>query len=192
MIIVELRKQISGYETSLLKCDRKKAVKIRVKVSNLKIMLEDIILDAADARNGYTEEISEGKDSGEVYNKNSDSKDSKDSLESAVNSAEYNSVVDRGTELLAKLLSDGRPVGSIEETWERVILAERMRYNLQVVSGDDNPTVGDTVSIDKEGSSVVSAMSVSANPSITPAQSYVDYINKNYVIAKRVAMVIKS
>jgi hypothetical protein len=86
--------------------------------------------------------------------------------------------------LLAKLLSDGRPFGSIEETWERVILAERMRYNLQVIS-----PISD---IDIEVNSDISAKSVTSKPSITPAQSYVDYINKNYVIAKRVAMVIKS
>jgi hypothetical protein len=89
---VELRKQISGYETSLLKCDRKKAVKIKVKVSSLKIMLEDIISDAADARSSYEKSVDE--DSAEV--KNSVSIDSKESLETGLNTAEYDSVVDRG------------------------------------------------------------------------------------------------
>ena len=33
-------------------------------------------------------------------------------------------VVDRGAELLAKLLAQGRPAGTVEETWERIILVQ--------------------------------------------------------------------
>ena len=34
-------------------------------------------------------------------------------------------VVDRGAELLAKLLAQGRPAGTVEETWERIILVDQ-------------------------------------------------------------------
>ena len=53
---MELRKQLSGYESSLLTCNRQAAVKIRTRITNLKSILAECVADGISARKIYTEE----------------------------------------------------------------------------------------------------------------------------------------
>jgi hypothetical protein len=105
--------------------------------------------------------------------------------------------VDRGAELLDRLLLSGRPVGAIEEAWERVILAERMRFNLQIAhpAPDFNPNSN---SISNSTSNSNTNSKPYSNPFPIPSPSpkgmgeiYVDYINRNFNGIKRIPFVVK-
>ena len=99
-----------------------------------------------------------------------------DGLEAIEGGSAVPGVVDRGSALLAKLLAHGRPPGTVEETWERIILAEKLRHSLQQHYGD-TPSLTPTLA----GSSAVSL-----------SQHYVQYINSNFAtVAKSVASVVK-
>ena len=162
--LVELRKQLSGYETSLSTCNRKAAVKIRSRISILKVKLADCVSDGINAKKVYTDSnkgtsdkvegkvgvvtVIEGKNelpsNSDVSKANNENNDIKNTavdnileVEVEVDVEVDNSIVDRGSELLLNILSNGRPIGTVEEAWERVILAEKMRFNLDVLYGNN-------------------------------------------------------
>ena len=126
-----------------------------------------------------------------------------------------NSVVDRGAQLLENILANGRPVGTIEETWERIILAEKMRFVLHDLYGGEESVeneieknVDSEIERKSENESLMEQNIVSDNSNSNndsdnnsdrkygrksnPSLSYVSYINKNFNSVKRIAAVQKN
>lgn len=204
--LVELRKQLSGYETSLSTCNRKAAVKIRSRISILKLKLADCVSDGINAKKVYTDSnigasVSDKAETAVVLkteDKNDD--DNNKDIDNTINGkAEVdgdvevdNSIVDRGSELLLNILSKGRPAGTVEEAWERVILAEKMRFNLNALYGN-NEDSKDNVSSGIKGDSSSNSMELNsdADPRSCLSSKYVTYVNQNYNSVKRIAAVLK-
>ena len=225
IILVELRKQLSGYETSLTTCNRKAAVKIRSRISILKIKLADCVSDGINAKKVYTDsnissgdevevevkaEIPSNSDVLKANNENNDIENTAvdNALQVEVDAEVDNSIVDRGSELLSNILSNGRPVGTVEEAWERVILAEKMRFNLNVLYGNNQDVADNDINSDSNSDNISDNSSVddknnnrnkntelggdSSSSSISCLSSkYVAYVNQNYNTPKRIAAVLK-
>ena len=112
-----------------------------------------------------------------------------------------NSIVDRGSELLSNILLNGRPLGTVEEAWERVILAEKMRFNLNVLYGNnqdgtDNDSSSDNFSVDDKinnhNKNTELGCDSSSGSTSCLSSKYVAYVNQNYNTPKRIAAVLKS
>ena len=112
-----------------------------------------------------------------------------------------NSIVDRGSELLSNILLNGRPLGTVEEAWERVILAEKMRFNLNVLYGNnqdgtDNDSSSDNFSVDDKinnhNKNTELGCDSSSGSTSCLSSKYVAYVNQNYSTPKRIAAVLKS
>ena len=231
IILVELRKQLSGYETSLTTCNRKAAVKIRSRISILKIKLADCVSDGINAKKVYTDsnissgdevevevevkaEIPSNSDVLKANNENNDIENTAvdNALQVEVDAEVDNSIVDRGSELLSNILSNGRPVGTVEEAWERVILAEKMRFNLNVLYGNNQDVADNDINSDSNSDS--NSDNISDNSSVDDknnnrnkntelggdssssstsclSSKYVAYVNQNYNTPKRIAAVLK-
>lgn len=231
IILVELRKQLSGYETSLTTCNRKAAVKIRSRISILKIKLADCVSDGINAKKVYTDsnissgdevevevevkaEIPSNSDVLKANNENNDIENTAvdNALQVEVDAEVDNSIVDRGSELLSNILAKGRPLGTVEEAWERVILAEKMRFNLNSLYGNNQDCVdiikkGNDKDNDNSDSDRIeskrnnstescenknSELSSDAGPRSCLSYKYVTYVNQNYDNSKRIAAVLKS
>ena len=242
--VVELRKQLTGFETSLLTCNRKAAVKIRARIAQLKEILMECVRDGIQAKITYTDALAGGGSksvTGNVYgvsedgvnsvsaknknenekngnendkygnkndndNKNDDNKD-----ENGVDTVMDMSIVDRGSALLLGALSRGRPEGTIEETWERMILAEKMRFDLDVLCSKIEKGVEEGKEIEKSrvgvesvvGVDVVGDCSISSSVGDSAVESavrtiscssskYASYVNLNYSTMKRLPSVVKA
>ena len=105
------------------------------------------------------------------------------------------SIVDRGSVLLAGALSRGRPEGTIEETWERMILAEKMRFDLDALcskegkEGEEMSGGGVGVSVEVGGSSRSDSV---VSTSTCHSSKYASYVNLNYSVMKRLPSVVKA
>lgn len=163
-------------------------------------------------------ELSSNSDVSKANNENNDIKNTAvdNILEVEVDVEVDNSIVDRGSELLLNILSNGRPLGTVEEAWERVILAEKMRFNLNALYGNnqdvaDNHNTDSNDSRNNDGSSDSSGdnnrldnksnshnknkeLGGESSSSSTSCLSsrYVAYVNQNYNTPKRIAAVLKS
>ena len=107
-----------------------------------------------------------------------------------------NSVVDRGAELLQSILANGRPLGTIEETWERIILSEKMRFSLQDLYGVENSRNIDIIENARRNSKTVpttieTTHSSTYNDKANLPLTYVSYINNCFNSIKRLAAVEK-
>lgn len=234
MISVELRKQLSGFESSLLTCNRQAAVKIRTRITNLKSILADCVADGVSARKIYSEEnflIMQENDGGKVADEknkkiienrkngeNSENHGNSVSKEDSTLEVDVEvdmSIVDRGSELLENILSNGRPAGTVEETWERIILAEKMRFRLDAMCGPredrkEKEKENEGVSRDSDRSNrererererltggVASDVTGSSdsvtvnNADSCTSKKYVTYVNQNFNSVKRIAAVVK-
>lgn len=218
---MELRKQLSGYESSLLTCNRQAAVKIRTRITNLKSILAECVADGISARKIYSEENFLNVQENEVEKvvekntkkiiENGDISDSKEDVVEVDVEVDM-SIVDRGSELLENILSNGRPVGTVEETWERIILAEKMRFRLDLLCGGRETMTGvgneggnksrnggnDSEKEEKVSAIVTGADSVSSdskrinNAESCTSKKYVTYVNQNFNSVKRLAAVVKA
>jgi hypothetical protein len=218
---VELRKQLSGYESSLLTCNRQAAVKIRTRITNLKSILAECVADGISARKIYTEENFLNVQENEVDKvvekntkkiiENGDISDGKEDVVEVDVEVDM-SIVDRGSELLENILSNGRPVGTVEETWERIILAEKMRFRLDLLCGGRENMTGvgnegenkgrnggnDSEKEGRESAIVTGADSGSSdskrinNAESCTSKKYVTYVNQNFNSVKRIAAVVKA
>lgn len=218
---MELRKQLSGYESSLLTCNRQAAVKIRTRITNLKSILAECVADGISARKIYSEENFLNVQDNEVEKvvekntkkiiENGDNSDSKEDVVEVDVEVDM-SIVDRGSELLENILSNGRPVGTVEETWERIILAEKMRFRLDLLCGGRETMTGvgnegenksrnggnDGEKEEKVSAIVTGADSVSSdskrvnNAESCTSKKYVTYVNQNFNSVKRLAAVVKA
>ena len=165
---VDLRRQLSGIQSALARCNRKAAVGLRKREEEVKRRLAAVVGAAEDVR------LAQGG-GGEAGKAPVDTDADADACTALNTSADppagagMSSVVDRGAELLARVLSRGRPPGTEEETWERVILAEHLRFRLEQLHGDAaeadhrSDAVGEVGEVDE-----------------SPARAYVRYINKNF------------
>jgi hypothetical protein len=194
-------------------------VKIRSRISILKLKLADCVSDGINAKKVYTDSnisvsVSDKAETAVVLkteNKNDDDND-KDidngingKIEVEVDVEVDNSIVDRGSELLSNILSKGRPAGTVEEAWERVILAEKMRFNLNALYGNnedskdnvDSNIKGDSSSGSSTKNNISSdssdstELSSNADPRSCLSSKYVTYVNQNYNSVKRIAAVLK-
>lgn len=218
---MELRKQLSGYESSLLTCNRQAAVKIRARITNLKSILAECVADGISARKIYSEENFLNVQENEVEKvvekntkkiiENGDISDSKEDVVEVDVEVDM-SIVDRGSELLENILSNGRPVGTVEETWERIILAEKMRFRLDLLCGGRETMTGvgnegenksrnggnDSEKEEKESVIVTGIESGSSdskrvnNAESCTSKKYVTYVNQNFNSVKRLAAVVKA
>ena len=115
-----------------------------------------------------------------------------------------NSVVDRGAELLQSILANGRPLGTIEETWERIILSEKMRFSLQDLYGVENSRNIEIIENARRNRKTVSTANDEAVPTTIETThsstyndkanlplTYVSYINNCFNSIKRLAAVEK-
>ena len=218
---MELRKQLSGYESSLLTCNRQAAVKIRTRIKNLKSILAECVADGISARKIYTEENFLKVQENEVEKvvekntkkiiENGDISDSKEDVVEVDVEVDM-SIVDRGSELLENILSNGRPVGTVEETWERIILAEKMRFRLDLLCGGretmtgignegENKSRNGGNDSEKEGKQSVIVTGIESgssdskrvnNSESCTSKKYVTYVNQNFNSVKRLAAVVKA
>jgi hypothetical protein len=122
------------------------------------------------------------------------------------------SIVDRGSELLESILSNGRPVGTVEETWERIILAEKMRFRLDALCGgretltetsregvnkDSDIGKGSGEGRANDRDSVAGGITGNSdsvrlnNADSCTSKKYVAYVNQNFNAVKRLAAVVK-
>jgi hypothetical protein len=206
---VDLRRQLGGIQTALTKCNRKAAVKLRLREVDAKKQLTQVARAVRDIQSvngaGKGEEeagvglvvagIAEGTEAvteGAVGSAGSggvagvEGVVGVDGLETVEGESAVPCVVDRGSALLAKLLAHGRPPGTVEETWERIILAEQLRHSLQQQYGDslDAPP--------SPSSSPSLSPSLAGSGEVSLSQQYVQYINSNFAtVAKSVASVVK-
>ena len=212
---MELRKQISGYQTSLLTCNRKAAVKIRVQIATVNARLIDCVNDALEIKKSNLKNVEKVEIEGAtatataVSIMGADVGNKIDLLEGATKEKEVevvisNSVVDRGAELLGNILANGRPVGTIEETWERIILSEKMRFSLQDIYGAENSRNIDIIENARKNTKTINTAN---NEAVTTAievpdrstysdkanlpLTYVSYINNCFNSVKRLAAVEK-
>ena len=177
--------------------------------------LNDCIADALTEKNKYDKVDDKEKRIEDVAEVNGESIRNLEAISGDKDNAEsstiINSVVDRGSELLETILSKGRPAGTIEETWERIILAEKMRFTLQTAHGQycDISAVFDNKSVtsanvgsgnDSDGaenaspdssSSSDSSVSIKHNEKTGPSLKYVSYVNRSFNMVKRIASVEK-
>lgn len=189
----------------------------------MKLKLADCVSDGINAKKVYTDsnvrvsvsEKAEAAVVGDVVlktekrNNDDDNKDIDNTVdgivELEVDVEVDNSIVDRGSELLLNILSKGRPAGTVEEAWERVILAEKMRFNLNALYGnneDSKHNVSRNIKSDSSsdsssksnitsGSSGSAELSSDADPKSCLSNKYVTYVNQNYHSVKRIAAVLK-
>lgn len=234
---VDLRRQLSGIQTALSRCNRKAAVKLRLREAEVKKRLGVVATAVRDVQS--VAGAREGEAAVSAYGSSEASQDRVNMLASglaggsaaatdesvsgdgtggaeegavgavgAKGSAEGNAegnavcegpgVVDRGSALLAKLLANGRPPGTVEETWERIILAEQLRHSLQLRYGNSvaiSAATTDAVAADSTSpsySAFLAGTGSAASPSPCLTQQYVHYINRNFAtVAKCVASVVK-
>ena len=215
---VELRKQISGYQTSLLTCNRKAAVKIRVQIATVNARLIDCVNDAIEIKKSNsanvekvieTDGVTATATATAVAVTVADVGSKQGFLGGVVKEEEEevvitNSVVDRGAELLHSILANGRPLGTIEETWERIILSEKMRFSLQDLYGVENSRNIDIIENARRNMKTVSTANNEAVPTTIETihsstyndkanlpLTYVSYINNCFNSIKRLAAVEK-
>ena len=211
-------------------------MKIRSRISILKIKLADCVSDGINAKKVYTDsninvsdeietmavteaeievkrELLSNIEVSETENRNVDNREDVDNiLDVNVDVEVDNSIVDRGSELLSNILAKGRPLGTVEEAWERVILAEKMRFNLNSLYGNNQDCVdiikkGNDKDNDNSDSDRIeskrnnstescenknSELSSDAGPRSCLSYKYVTYVNQNYDNSKRIAAVLKS
>ena len=169
---VDLRRQLSGIQSALARCNRKAAVRLRKREDEVKARLTAMVGAASDVRS-----VQGGVDGGGAG-------DVKAVVVPAVEDTPVpigggdGTVVDRGAELLARVLARGRPPGTEEETWERVILAEHLRFRLeQLHPAVDAGAGADAAAVHED----------------CPAQAYVQYINRNFAqVQKSTPSVVKT
>ena len=213
---VELRKQISGYQTSLLTCNRKAAVKIRVQIATVNARLIDCVNDAIEIKKSNSANVEKVIETDGVTATATavavtvaDVGSKQGFLGGVVKEEEEevvitNSVVDRGAELLQSILANGRPLGTIEETWERIILSEKMRFSLQDLYGVENSRNIDIIENARRNRKTVSTANDEAVPTTVETThistyndkanlplTYVSYINNCFNSIKRLAAVEK-
>ena len=147
-----------------------------------------------------------GNENDKYGNKNDDNKD-----ENGIDTVLDMSIVDRGSALLLGALSRGRPEGTIEETWERMILAEKMRFDLDGLCSKIEKGVEEGKEIEKSrvgvesvvGVDVVGDCSISSSVGDSAVESavrtiscssskYASYVNLNYSTMKRLPSVVKA
>lgn len=214
-------------------------MKIRSRISILKIKLADCVSDGINAKKVYTDnnistsdkvevegkvgvvtvieidgnnELSSNSDVSKANNENNDIKNTafdnvrEIEVEVEADVEVDNSIVDRGSELLLNILSNGRPLGTVEEAWERVILAEKMRFNLNALYGNNqdvaendssnNDSSSDNNSVDDKNNNHDKNKELggesSSSSSSCLSSKYVAYVNQNYNTPKRIAAVLKS
>ena len=191
-------------------------MKIRVQIATVNARLIDCVNDALEIKKSKFENVekvieiegatatatAESITVADVVNK-------LDLLEGATKEKEVevvitNSVVDRGAELLQSILANGRPVGTIEETWERIILSEKMRFSLQDMYGVENSRSIDIIENARKNTKTINTAN---NEAVTTAIEvpdsstysdkanlplmYVSYINNCFNSVKRLAAVEK-
>lgn len=200
---MELRKQISGYQTSLLTCNRKAAVKINVQIATVNARLIDCVNNALALKKTNTERVEKT----DIDPSTAAAAVGGGNGNGVVKEEEVvitNSLVDRGSELLQSILANGRPLGTIEETWERIILSEKMRFTLQDLHGLENVENINAMERNKKNANNISGSSNDATSSVGETSSvstyddkanislsYVSYINNNFNSVKRLAAVEK-
>ena len=208
---MELRKQLSGFESSLLTCNRQAAVKIRSRILNLKLTLAECVADGIKARKIYSEENFLFNEEKEVEKKEVKITQNGDNAEVSDVEVEVEvdtSIVDRGSELLENILSNGRPIGTVEETWERIILAEKMRFRLDLLCGGretkiekkDEIIVNNNNNNNNSGRNNENAIKISNDEEDTKikdadnctSRKYVSYVNQNFNSVKRLPAVVKA
>jgi hypothetical protein len=175
------------------------------------------VADGINARKIYSEEnfmnVRENESEEAIREKNKkiiengENSDSKDESVVEVDAEVDMSIVDRGSELLESILSNGRPVGTIEETWERIILAEKMRFRLDALCGgrealavtrkegvnrDSDIGKGSGKGRESDSDSVSGEITVKSDSvDSCTSKKYVAYVNQNFKVVKRLAAVVK-
>ena len=186
-------------------------MKIRVQIATVNARLIDCVNDALEIKKSNLKNVEKVEIEGATATATATAVSimGADLLEGATKEKEVevvisNSVVDRGAELLGNILANGRPVGTIEETWERIILSEKMRFSLQDIYGAENSRNIDIIENARKNTKTINTAN---NEAVTTAievpdrntysdkanlpLTYVSYINNCFNSVKRLAAVEK-